>query len=67
MDAPRLDTPERPPIPEGWEEKWPPCAEAQADGVPCEEVDGDCEDCDKAYPEITASRDASDPASRPQR
>ncbi len=27
------------------------CPEAQADGVPCEEVGGDCEDCDRADPE----------------
>ena len=26
----------------------PPCAEAQADGVPCEELDRDCEDCEHA-------------------
>lgn len=26
----------------------PPCGEAQADGVPCEEIGGDCEDCDRA-------------------
>jgi len=29
----------------------PPCGEAQADGVPCEEIGGDCEDCDRAAPE----------------
>jgi hypothetical protein len=31
----------------------PPCGEAQADGVPCEEPDRDCEDCDQAkgFPE----------------
>jgi hypothetical protein len=26
----------------------PPCSEAQADGVPCEEMGTDCEDCDRA-------------------
>lgn len=29
----------------------PPCGEAQADGVPCEEIGGDCEDCDRAESE----------------
>lgn len=29
----------------------PPCGEAQADGVPCEEIGGDCEDCDRAEAE----------------
>ena len=27
-----------------------PCAEAQADGVPCEEIRGDCEDCGRRAP-----------------
>jgi hypothetical protein len=27
-----------------------PCAEAQADGVPCEEIRGDCEDCGRREP-----------------
>jgi hypothetical protein len=61
MDAPRAEPPDRASIPDGWEGKWPPCAEAQADGVPCEEVDRDCEDCDKAYPEITESAGTSKP------
>lgn len=26
----------------------PPCSEAQADGVPCDELDRDCEDCGRA-------------------
>ncbi|MGD8868797.1 MAG: hypothetical protein PVI01_14300 [Gemmatimonadales bacterium] len=29
----------------------PPCGEAQADGVPCEELGGDCEDCERAESE----------------
>lgn len=28
----------------------PPCGEAQADGVPCDELGRDCEDCDKTEP-----------------
>ena len=31
---------------------WPPCARAQADGVPCQELDRDCEKCAQAYPEL---------------
>ena len=30
---------------------WPPCDRAQADGVPCQELDRDCEKCAQAYPE----------------
>lgn len=29
----------------------PPCEEAQADGVPCDELGRDCEDCENAEPE----------------
>ena len=33
-------------------EHWPPCGRAQADGVPCQELDRDCEKCEQAYPEL---------------
>ncbi len=29
---------------------WPPCGESQADGVPCEELRRDCEDCERSEP-----------------
>jgi hypothetical protein len=31
----------------------PPCPEAQADGVPCEELGRDCEDCERGHPDET--------------
>jgi hypothetical protein len=31
-------------------ESGAPCPEAQADGVPCPTLDGDCETCEKAEP-----------------
>jgi len=34
------------------EDGWPPCSQAQADGVPCQEVGKDCEDCEKAFPNL---------------
>jgi len=36
---------------EAFDTGGPPCGEAQADGVPCEEMGNDCEDCDQAEPE----------------
>jgi hypothetical protein len=33
-------------------ERWPPCGRAQADGVPCQQLDRDCEECEQAYPEL---------------
>ena len=33
-------------------DRWPPCGRAQADGVPCQQLDRDCEDCEQAYPEL---------------
>ena len=38
------------------EERWPPCAEAQADGVPCQELGRDCEKCEKAFPRFDEPR-----------
>lgn len=29
----------------------PPCPESQADGVPCDELGRDCEDCERGHPE----------------
>lgn len=29
----------------------PPCPESQADGVPCEELGRDCEDCERGQPQ----------------
>lgn len=52
MEDPRR--PDRKAAPEtGWlEEGWPPCAQAQADGVPCQEIGRDCEECEKAFPNL---------------
>lgn len=36
----------------------PPCGEAQADGVPCDELGRDCEDCEKAEPPPEGSKSA---------
>ena len=36
--------------------RWPPCARAQADGVPCQDLDRDCEKCEQAYPERRRSK-----------
>ena len=36
---------------EAFDTGGPPCGESQADGVPCEEMGNDCEDCDQAEPE----------------
>ena len=40
--------------PKGEPERWPPCGRAQADGVPCQQLDRDCEECAQAYPELEA-------------
>jgi hypothetical protein len=32
----------------------PPCPESQADGVPCDEIGRDCEDCDRGHPKERA-------------
>jgi hypothetical protein len=46
-------------------EPWPPCPEAQADGVPCPELGQDCEDCERADPEYTGEKTPSVPLSDP--
>jgi hypothetical protein len=33
------------------------CAEAQADGVPCTELERDCEICERAYPKKPEKKD----------
>lgn len=38
------------------EGRWPPCAQAQADGVPCQELGLDCERCERAFPRLEKSR-----------
>lgn len=38
--------------------RWPPCARAQADGVPCQELGRDCEQCAEAYPDLTTTVEA---------
>lgn len=38
---------------------WPPCPEAQADGVPCPELGRDCEDCERADPSYAGSEDSA--------
>ena len=40
-------------------ERWPPCGRAQADGVPCQQLDRDCEDCEQAYPELESRTSTS--------
>ncbi len=35
----------------------PPCPESQADGVPCDELGRDCDDCEKARPEELRTED----------
>jgi hypothetical protein len=39
---------------------WPPCDRAQADGVPCQELDRDCEKCAKAYPDLQGRDNQND-------
>ena len=46
----------RDPLFQEWIDSWAaetglgvPCGEAQADGVPCFELDRDCSQCDEAY------------------
>lgn len=46
----------RDPLFQEWIESWAestglgvPCGQAQADGVPCFELDRDCSECDEAY------------------
>ncbi len=38
---------------------WPPCPEAQADGVPCPDLGRDCEDCERADPAYAGSGGSS--------
>jgi hypothetical protein len=45
-----------------WEEKGvPPCAEAQADGVPCTELGRQCESCSRAIKALNDARGAQAP------
>jgi hypothetical protein len=39
----------------------PPCAEAQADGVPCPTLGRQCETCAQAIQAVTLARRAGDP------
>ena len=39
-------------------DRWlPPCEQAQADGVPCNEVGRDCEICERAHKEMRAQQE----------
>jgi hypothetical protein len=42
-----------------WADGWPPCAQAQADGVPCPEIGRDCEECEKAFAYVKGTRPGS--------
>jgi len=45
-----------------WQEKGvPPCAEAQADGVPCTELGRHCESCSQAIKALNEARRAQAP------
>lgn len=39
---------------------WPPCDRAQADGVPCQQLDRDCEKCAQAYPQLSQPVEKTD-------
>ena len=47
--------------PAGKKPEWPLCDQSQADGVPCEELDRDCEECEEASPLLKKGKDADRP------
>lgn len=54
MSARRAKIDERP-----VESGGPPCPESQADGVPCDELGRDCDDCERGYPEEASLQERS--------
>jgi hypothetical protein len=52
MSDPRTEDPREKSVSDWQEDGWPPCAQAQADGVPCQEIGRDCEECQKAFPNL---------------
>lgn len=50
MESRDLRSARRRMVMEALERGWPPCAQAQADGVPCQELGRACEECERAFP-----------------